>query len=132
MKRCFPNTEVIVVDSVTNAVLAFNQGGPTRSCSTTRRSRSIAAADPAAKLTNDMFLEPPYGIGIKQGNVAAEALGRLAARDDEAKDLFLPILRNNIAPRFVPEFSQNILRPNNNFAYRAGDPPERRHRVSVG
>ena len=26
MKRCFTDTEVVVVDSVTNAVLAFNQG----------------------------------------------------------------------------------------------------------
>src|SRR6188472_4290416 len=26
MKRCFPNTQPIVVDSVTNAVLAYNQG----------------------------------------------------------------------------------------------------------
>jgi len=39
------------------------------------------------------------------------------------KDLFLPIIRNNIAPRFVPAFSKNILRPNNNFGYRAAGLP---------
>ena len=39
------------------------------------------------------------------------------------KDLFVPIIRNNIAPRFVPAFMQNILRPNNDFAYRAAEPP---------
>ena len=33
------------------------------------------------------------------------------------KDLFVPIIRNNIAPRFVPAFSKNILRPNNDFQY---------------
>ena len=37
------------------------------------------------------------------------------------KDLFLPIIRNNIAPRFVPAFSKNILRPNNDFTYRVAD-----------
>ena len=31
------------------------------------------------------------------------------------KDLFVPIIRNNIAPRFVPAFPKNILRPNNDF-----------------
>ena len=30
----------------------------------------VAAADRTAKLTDDSFLELPYGIGIKQGNVA--------------------------------------------------------------
>ena len=39
------------------------------------------------------------------------------------KDLFPPIIRNNIAPRFVPAFSKNILRPNNDFAYRAANLP---------
>ena len=39
------------------------------------------------------------------------------------KDLFLPIIRNNIAPRFVPAFSRNILRPNNNFGYRPANLP---------
>ena len=33
------------------------------------------------------------------------------------KDRFMPILRNNVPARFVPGFSQNILRPNNTFGY---------------
>jgi hypothetical protein len=39
------------------------------------------------------------------------------------KDLFAPIIRNNIAPRFVPTFLNNVLRPNNNFAYRPASLP---------
>ena len=39
------------------------------------------------------------------------------------KDIFQPIIRNNVAPRFVPAFSRNILRPNNNFAYRPATLP---------
>ena len=39
------------------------------------------------------------------------------------KDLFLPIIRNNVAPRFVPAFTRNILRPNNTFTYRAATLP---------
>jgi hypothetical protein len=39
------------------------------------------------------------------------------------KDLFAPIIRNNIAARFVPSFLRNVLRPNQNFAYRSASLP---------
>ena len=39
------------------------------------------------------------------------------------KDHFMPIIRNNVAPRFVNAFSKNILRPNNTFTYRAATLP---------
>ena len=123
MKRCFPSTEVSVVDSVTNAVLAFNQGRVDAVMFDDSSLALIAATNPAAKLTGDKFLESPYGIGIKQGNVQLKRWvdSRLAIM--KRKDLFAPIIRNNIAPRFVPEFLKNILRPNQNFAYRPANLP---------
>ena len=123
MKRCFTNTDVLVVDSVTNAVLAFNQGRADAVMFDDTSLALIAATDPSAKLTNDLFLEGPYGIGIKQGNVALKRWvdARLALM--KRKDTFLKIIQNNIAPRFVPAFSKNILRPNNNFAYRSATLP---------
>ena len=42
------------------------------------------------------------------------------------KDVFQQIIKNNVAPRFVPAFSKNILRPNNTFTYRACVAAERR------
>ena len=47
------------------------------------------------------------------------------------KDLFLPILKNNIAARFVTSFSKNILRPNNTFAYAVAGRAERGHGLPV-
>ena len=64
----------------------------------------IAATNPAAKLTDDLFLEGPYGIGIKQGNVQLKRWVDARLNLMKRKDLFLPIIRNNIAPRFVPAF----------------------------
>ena len=123
MKRCFTNTEVVVTDSVTNAVIAFNQGRADAVMFDDTSLALIAATDPNAKLTNDIFLEGPYGIGIKQGNVQLKRWvdSRLAVM--KQKDLFMPIIRNNIAPRFVPAFARNVLRPNNNFAYRPANLP---------
>ena len=123
MKRCFSGTSVVVTDSVTNAVLAFNQGRADAVMFDDTSLALIAATDPTAKLTDDLFLEGPYGIGIKQGNVQLKRWIDARLNLMKQKDLFLPIIRNNIAPRFVPAFSKNILRPNNNFGYRSASLP---------
>jgi polar amino acid transport system substrate-binding protein len=123
MKRCFTGTEVIVTDSVTNAVLAFNQGRADAVMFDDTSLALIAATNPQAKLTDDLFLELPYGIGIKQGNVELKRWVDARLNLMKRKDLFVPIIRNNIAPRFVPAFSRNILRPNVNFTYRSPSLP---------
>ena len=123
MKRCFTGTEVIVVDSVTNAVLAFNQGRADAVMFDDTSLALIAATNPTAKLTDDLFQEGPYGIGIKQGNVELKRWVDARLNLMKRKDFFLPIIRNNIAPRFVPAFSKNILRPTNDFQYRAAGLP---------
>jgi polar amino acid transport system substrate-binding protein len=123
MKRCFPGTEVIVVDSVTNAVLAFTQGRADAVMYDDSSLALIAATNPSAKMTEDKFLESPYGIGIKQGNVELKRWVDARLNLMKQKDLFAPIIRNNIAPRFVPTFLKNIIRPNNDFTYRAANLP---------
>ena len=123
MKRCYSDTQVVVTDSVTNAILAFNQGRADAVMFDDTSLALIAATDPSSKLTPDQFLEGPYGIGIKQGNVQLKRWVDARLNLMKSKDLFAPIIRNNIAPRFVPTFLNNILRPNNNFAYRPASLP---------
>jgi polar amino acid transport system substrate-binding protein len=123
MRRCFPTTEVIVVDSVTSSVLAFNQGRADAVMWDDTSLAVTAAADPSAKMTNDIFLEGPYAIGMRQGNVALKRWVDARLEIMRRKDSFLPILRNNLAPRFVPAFTRNILRPNNNIRLPAPGAP---------
>ena len=123
MKRCFTDTQPVVVDSVTNAVLAFNQGRADAVMFDDTSLALIAATDPSSKLTDDLFLEAPYGIGIKQGNVELKRWVDARLNLMKKKDLFVPIIRNNIAPRFVPAFLKNVLRPNNDFTYRSPSLP---------
>jgi polar amino acid transport system substrate-binding protein len=123
MKRCFTNTEVIVVESVTAAIIAFNQGRADAVMFDDTSLALQAATDPSAKLTDDLFLEGPYGIGIRQGNVALKRWVDSRLELMRKKDTFQAILRNNIAPRFLAAFSKNILRPNNTFGYRAASLP---------
>jgi polar amino acid transport system substrate-binding protein len=123
MKRCFPQTQVVVLDSATNAVLAFNQGRADAVMFDDTSLALIAATDPSSKMIDDVFLEQPYGIGIKQGNVELKRWVDARLNLMKQKDLFVPIIRNNIAPRFVPAFLKNSLRPNQNFTYRSPSLP---------
>ena len=112
-----------MTDSFTNALLAFNQGRADALMWDDTVLVGVAAADRSAKLTNDTFLALPYGIGIKQGNVALKRWVDSRLELMRKKDTFMSILKNNVPGRFVDGFSKNILRPNNTFGYApAGSP----------
>jgi polar amino acid transport system substrate-binding protein len=117
LRKCYPNTQVTVTDSFTNALLAFNQGRADALMWDDTVLVGIAATDPSSKLTNDTFIALPYGIGIRQGNVALKRWVDSRLELMRKKDTFMTILRNNVPARFVPSFSRNILRPNVTFGY---------------
>ena len=117
LKRCFPQTEVIVADSFTNALLAFNQGRADVLMWDDTVLVGIAAADRTSKLTTDTFLAGPYGIGIRQGNGALVRWVNSRLELMRRADRFMTLLRNNVPARFVAGFSNNILRPRNTFGY---------------
>jgi polar amino acid transport system substrate-binding protein len=117
IRRCFPNTTLSVFDTLTNARIAFDQGRADTVMFDDTGLVVIAAADRTAKLTSDLFLASPYGIGIKQGNVAMKRWVDSRLELMRKKDVFMTILRNNVPARFVTAFSKNILRPKNTFAY---------------
>jgi polar amino acid transport system substrate-binding protein len=123
MKKCFADTQVIVADTFTNAMLAFNQGRADAVMYDDAVLLPVAAADRTAKLTDDSFLEAPFGIGIRQGNTELKAWVDSRLELMRKKDQFMPILRNNVPARFVSSFSKNILRPNNTFTYAAPGSP---------
>jgi polar amino acid transport system substrate-binding protein len=123
VRRCFSSAQLTVFDGITNAVLAFNQGRADAVMWDDTVLVGLATADRSSKLTNDTFLALPYGIGIKQGNVALKRWVDSRLEQMRKKDRFMNILKNNVPARFVSGFSKNILRPNNTFGYApAGSP----------
>ena len=121
VKNCYKDTKLVVTDGFTNALLAFRDGRADALMFDDTILLGIAVTDPATKLTDDLFLQQPYGIGIKQGNVALKRWVDSRLNLMKKRDLFLPILRNTVPPRQVPPFSKNILRPKQNFGYNQGD-----------
>jgi len=121
MKNCFKDTRVVATDSFTNALLEFRNGRADALMWDDTVLVGIAAGDRSLKLTSDTFLLLPYGIGIKQGNVALKRWVDSRLNVMKRRDTFNTILRNTVPPRLFAGFQRNILRPNNNFGYTQGD-----------
>lgn len=117
INRCFQGTEVVTTDGVTGSLLRVQQGRADAVMWDDGALAPVAAADRNLKLTNDVFLEGPYGIGIRQGDAAMKRWVDSRLELMRKKDIFIGILRNHFARRFVPAFSKNILRPNNTIRY---------------
>jgi len=121
VKNCFKDTKLIVTDSFTNAVIALRDGRADTLMWDDTAVLGIAVTDPSYKLTSDLFLPGPYGIGIKQGNTAMKAWVDSRLNLMKKRDMFFPILKNTVPPAQVGPFSKNILRPNQTFAYNQVD-----------
>jgi polar amino acid transport system substrate-binding protein len=120
--KCFPNTKLIVTDTVTNAQLALTQGRADTFMFDDTVLVGVAAADRTMKLTDDTFLPGPYGIGVKQGNAAMKRWVDYHLNLMRRKDIFNTILKNNVPKNVVASFQKNILRPKNTFPYNQVDP----------
>ena len=121
MKNCFNDTKVLVTDSFTNALIAFRDGRADALMWDDTVLLGIAVTDRNYKLTSDLFLPLPYGIGIRQGNTELRAWMNSRLNLMKKRDLFFPILRNTVPPAQVVPFSKNILRPKQTFAYNQTD-----------
>jgi len=120
--KCFPNTKLTVTDTVTNAQLTLQQGRADAFMFDDTVVLGVAVNDPTLKLTDDGFLQAPYGIGIKQDNVAMKKWVDSRLKLMQKKDQFNSILKANVPNRVFPSFQKNILRPGQNFQYNTVDP----------
>jgi polar amino acid transport system substrate-binding protein len=121
VKNCFKDTKVVATDSFTNALLEFRNGRADALMWDDTVLLNIAVTDRSLKLTSDTFLEGPYGIGIKQGNIALKRWVDARLNVMKRRDTFNTILKDNVPARVFATFQKNILRPNNTFGYASGD-----------
>jgi polar amino acid transport system substrate-binding protein len=121
VKNCYKDTKLIVTDVFSNALIAFRDGRADALMFDDSSLLPIAATERNYKLLPDDFLSQPYGIGIKQGDVAMKRWVDAALERMRQRDLFFPILRNTVPPVHVAAFSKSILRPKQTFGYNPGD-----------
>lgn len=121
VKNCFKDTKLVVTDGFTNALLAFRDGRADTLMWDDTVLLGIAVSDANLKLTDDLFLPLPYGIGMKQGNNAMKRWVDSRLNIMAKKDAFYPILKASVPPRVLGTFAKNILRPKQVFYYTKGD-----------
>ena len=121
VKNCFKDTKLLVTDGFTNALLAFRDGRADTLMWDDTVLLGIAVSDATLKLTDDLFLPLPYGIGIKQGNEAMKRWVDSRLNIMSRKDAFYPILKTSVPPRVLSTFAKNILRPKQVFYYNKSD-----------
>jgi polar amino acid transport system substrate-binding protein len=121
VKNCFKDTKLVVTDGFTNALIAFRDGRADALMWDDTVLLGIATQDRSLKLTEDLFLPLPYGIGIKQGNTALKRWVDSRLEVMRKRDTFAKILRANVPARTYAVFAKNVLRPNNRFGYSQGD-----------
>jgi polar amino acid transport system substrate-binding protein len=122
-RNCFKDSDLLEVDSPSAATLAVKNGQAATFMFDDAFLLGVATQDPTLKLTNDKFLNIPWGIGIRKGDTAMARWVNAAIRYMKKKDEFAKILRNNAPARLIPSFLGNVPRPRNSFAYPVGKDP---------
>ena len=119
-RNCFKNTKLLEVDSPALAVSAVKDGRADTFMFDDAFLLGVATQDRDVRLTNDKFLNVPWGIGIRKGDTAMARWVNAALRYMKKKDEFVKILRANAPARLVGSFLDNVPRPKNTFAYPVG------------
>jgi polar amino acid transport system substrate-binding protein len=86
----------------------------------------VAANDRNLRMTRHLFLNVPYGIGIRKGETAMKRWVDAALLRMKRRDEFWAILRRNSPRRFWSFFRTNVPRPKTKEAYPRGSVPENR------
>jgi polar amino acid transport system substrate-binding protein len=120
IRNCFKSTHLLEVDSPALAVSAVKDGRADTFMFDDAFVLGVATQDRELKLTNDKFLNIPWGIGIRKGDASMKRWVDAALRYMKKKDEFVRILRNNAPARLVGSFLDNVPRPKNSFAYPVG------------
>jgi polar amino acid transport system substrate-binding protein len=120
MRNCFKNTKILEVDSPALAVAAVKDGRADTFMFDDSFLLNVATQDRDLKLTNDKFLNVPYGIGIRKGETNMSRWVNAALRYMKKRDEFVKIFRAISPPRYAASFLDNVPRPKNTFAYPVG------------
>jgi len=121
MRNCFKNSTLLEVDGTAAAVTAVKEGRASTFMFDDAFVVGVAALDNSLKLTNDKFLNIPWGIGIRKGDKAMNKWVNAAIKLMKSRDEFVGMLHANVAKRFWSSFDDNVPRKGKAlFAYPVG------------
>jgi polar amino acid transport system substrate-binding protein len=124
VKNCFKNTSFQVVSSPAAGVLAVKNGQADAMMYDDSFLVGVAATDSSLKLTSNVFLKVPWGVGIRKNEPEMKRWVDAAVRGMRARDMFWAILKRTIPRRFWKTFKRDAPSPTNKLQYPRADPPE--------
>jgi polar amino acid transport system substrate-binding protein len=124
MKNCFKNTSFQVVSSPAAGVLAIKNGQADAMMYDDAFLVGVAANDSSLKLSTNIFLKVPWGIGIRKNEADMKRWVDAAVRGMRSRDMFWSILQRTIPRRFWKTFRTNAPSPTVKLQYPRTDPPE--------
>src|SRR3954463_6193213 len=123
VRNCFKSAKLLEVDGNAAAVQAVKDGRADTFMFDDAFVLGVATQDPTLKLTNDRFLNVPWGIGIRKGDTATTNWVNAAIRYMQSKDEFATILKANAPKKYWASFLTNVPRKGTKFAYPVGKDP---------
>ncbi len=123
IKNCFKDTTFQVISSPSAGVLAVKNGQVNALMYDDAFLVGVAANDSQLKMSNK-FLNVPWGVGIRKGDVSMKRWVDAAIRGMKARDMFWAILKRTIPRRFWKLFKKNAPSPTVTLKYPRAAPPE--------
>src|SRR5580765_303980 len=121
MRNCFKNSTLLEVDGTAAAVTAVKEGRASAFMFDDAFVVGVASLDNSLKLTNDKFLNIPWGIGIRKNDKAMNKWVNAALKRMKDRNEFTPILHANVPKKFWGSFDDNVPRKGKAlFAYPFG------------
>jgi polar amino acid transport system substrate-binding protein len=124
MKNCFKNTMFQVVSSPAAGVLAVKNDQADAMMYDDAFLVGVAANDSSLKLSSNIFLKVPWGVGIRKNEADMKRWVDAAVRGMRNRDMFWSILKRTIPRRFWKGFKPNAPSPTLKLQYPRADPPE--------
>jgi polar amino acid transport system substrate-binding protein len=124
MKNCFKNTTFQVVSSPAAGVLAVKNDQADAMMYDDAFLVGVAANDSSLKLSSNIFLKVPWGVGIRKNEADMKRWVDAAVRGMRARDMFWRILQRTIPRRFWKAFRPNAPSPKHKLQYPRSNPPE--------
>jgi len=117
LNKCFPNTHLLLLDTPSLALQAVKDGRADAEMYDDSLLLGVATSDPTVRLTQDKFLELPWGIGIAKGNVQLRNWVNSKLAILKKRNLFVKILKHNARPTIFRALRENVPGPRRTLHY---------------
>jgi polar amino acid transport system substrate-binding protein len=119
-RKCFPRARLLLTDSPVAALENLRRGSADTFMFDDTFHLGVAANDRNLRMTNHLFLNIPYGIGIRKGERAMKRWVDAAVLRMKRRDEFWRILQRNSPRAFWRFFRTQVPRPNTRERYPRG------------